>query len=180
MHPFKKMIYMLKSQSEPLTLYSFYYAGSWSSGDVSHPEGGTLVYVDANGAQQSITGIVSENGCVEYFANSIVSSVGLTSCVPQGSPEPQNFIYYQTEYVNCAGAACAGEAQPVWIYNISPSLIKNKFYYDSSNNRSYKILSNSYTYAQYVSAGSPMAMETGGAFANDAYDTCTCLIIVEP
>ena len=179
MRPFKKMIYMLRSDFSPLTLYSFYYVGSWSVGDGAHPEGGTLVYIDANGAEQSITGIVTEDGCVEYFANSIVSSVGLAVCVPQGSPEPQNFIYYQTEYVNCAGAACAGESNPVWIYNLSPILVLNKYYYDSISNKSYKILSNSYTYAQYVSAGSPMAVETGGAFASIAYDTCTCLVLID-
>jgi len=168
---------MLRSEFSPLTLYSFYYVGIYNSGDGAHPGGGTLVYIDANGVQQTIPGIVSEDGCVEYFANSIVSSVGLAVCIPQDNPTPQNYIYYQTEYVNCAGAACSGESNAVWIYNLSPSLILNKYYYDSISNKSYKILSNSYTYAQYVSAGSPMAVETGEAFASIAYNTCTCLVL---
>jgi len=65
-----------------LPTYSYHYVGLYEFGDEVHPNGGTLVYIDENSVEQTITNIVLEDGCVEYLAASIVSNVGLATCTP--------------------------------------------------------------------------------------------------
>ncbi len=65
-----------------LPLSSFHYIGIWGFGDEAHPNGGTIVYIDEFGNEQTITDIFVEGGCLEYLANSIVSTIGVTTCIP--------------------------------------------------------------------------------------------------
>lgn len=93
-------------------------------------------------------------------------------------PEPEDFIYYDAEYYDCVDETCGITANPLWVYNLSDTLIINKYYYNSYNNKSFKILGAPKTYAEYTTLGSPIALETGEAFATIPYDVCTCLPIV--
>jgi hypothetical protein len=65
----------------PMTTYN--YEGIYESGDDRHPNGGSLNYVDVNGATQSLTFMFSGT-CVSFESQSAPSNkVGVATCVPQ-------------------------------------------------------------------------------------------------
>lgn len=93
---------------------------------------------------------------------------------------PEDYTYYEAEYYSCVAETCTGGPVAAWIYNVDPTLVINNYYYDSVTDKSYYLLSSGQTYAAYVLAGSPPAVETDAAFASIAYVTCTCLPLAPP
>jgi hypothetical protein len=97
------------------------------------------------------------------------------------TPGPlSEYTFYQAEQSPCVDDACSGVPTSIWFYNLSASLIVDKYYYNSENDKSYHIIDGPFTYAEYTIAGSPPAIQTNSAFASIMYNTCTCLPLVPP
>lgn len=109
-------------------------------------------------------------------AYQIGNSVNLDAfSICNSAPPITDYTFYQATYVNCINEACSGTPISIWVYNLVTNLINGKYYYNSDDNKAYQITSAPFTYAQYVTAGSPPAVQTNANFSNIAYDTCTCL-----
>ena len=68
----------MNTEATIIVTSNFCFVGSWSCDDTTHmPPGGTVVYLDASGIQQTHTGICGTN-IVTINAQSIVSSTGCT------------------------------------------------------------------------------------------------------
>jgi len=65
----------------PETTYSFYYEGFYEEGDEIHPDGGTIVYLDADGLTQ-YSYLLWTGECRLITAQSIISHVGAGTCTP--------------------------------------------------------------------------------------------------
>ena len=61
---------------EPLPTTQHCYAGIWEVDDPAHPNGGSITYIDGNGAQQTINMIWLDQ-TVTIYASSIVSKTGI-------------------------------------------------------------------------------------------------------
>lgn len=81
MHPFKKMIFALRSEVELLPVTAFYYEGIYEYPDELHPDGGTVVFVNEFGDTVTQMGFWS-GFCMEVLAQSITSHVGTVTCTP--------------------------------------------------------------------------------------------------
>lgn len=140
---------------------------------------GTLMYVDSNlSIPIGTDGLWYQEGVngISYRFGNGNQITEITNCsTPPPAPLPEDYTYYQAIATNCTNEVCSGGAENVWIYNLSPTLVDTKYYYNSVDNKSYQIISPPYTYAEYVTAGSPPAIETGVSFSNDMYNSCTCL-----
>jgi len=116
----------------------------------------------------------SEHSIINGQTNAIVIPGQLDSSY-NNCTIPPVYSYYEAEYNECSGTTCIGLPTPLWIYDVNNALVLDKYYHfdNGSLNRSFKILSGPKTYAEYVTAGSPLAMET--AFGITYFNTCTCL-----
>ena len=64
-----------------LVTYPIFFDGLYTEGDPVHPDGGTLIYIDAFGIQQEISFIYMVGSCTPVFVSSVVSNVGVnTAC----------------------------------------------------------------------------------------------------
>ena len=67
----------MNTEAAVIVTYNFCFTGQWNCDDATHnPPGGTVVYLDASGIEQTYTGICG-NEIVTINAQSIVSSVGV-------------------------------------------------------------------------------------------------------
>ncbi len=109
--------------------------------------------------------------------SSSTTSTTSTTTTTTTAPPLEDYTFYQAEYFTCLNDTCSTGPFALWFYNLDPNLIVDKYYYDSAGDRSYHILDGPFTYAEYVTAGTPPAIQTDAAFASIMYNSCTCLAI---
>ena len=69
----------MNTEAAVIVTYNFCFTGHWNCDDATHnPPGGTVVYLDASGIEQTYTGICG-NEVITINAQSIVSSVGVNT-----------------------------------------------------------------------------------------------------
>jgi hypothetical protein len=81
MQPFKKMIYMLRTDETSLPVLSFYFEGIYEYPDEVHSEGGTVVFVNEWDDTITLSGFWA-GFCMEISAKTIISHVGAVPCTP--------------------------------------------------------------------------------------------------
>ena len=78
MNNFQRNIYRTVNTELPLTEYC--YRGYWHADDTIHvPPGGNIVYEDEFGVEQTIQGIVSEDGVISVMSSIIPTTFGVSN-----------------------------------------------------------------------------------------------------
>ena len=102
-----------------VTPYVIYYNGFYEYPDPQHPNGGTLVYIDDCGVQQTISNIFVTENCQQVTVLSVVSHVGLTiDC------EPVQYV----KFLRCAGGYCYMDMPTFNSYGVGYFQLGDRFY----------------------------------------------------
>jgi len=114
----------------------------------------------------------------EYDTLPVVTPTPTPTPPPTSTPDITTYYYYETDVHTCNGSrveteSCNGTDGSIWIYN-PVALNDNEFYFNGTYDLVHEITSGGpYTYAEWVTAGSPTALETN-YYSTNGKATCTC------